>query len=135
MTTRFLLDECAFLATANFLRKSGFDAMTINELGHSGVSDDKVFELAREEDRMLLTFDKDFSNIFRFPLGKHPGIIIVRIHPQTIEVTERLLRRFLELTTEDQYRKALVVIDETKIRIRKGSEATLSLDMNQDFKE
>lgn len=129
MNIRFLLDECTFIATASFLRKLGFDVVTVNELGLSGLSDDKIFELAHKENRILLTFDKDFGNIFRFPLGTHPGIIIVRTHPQTVEDTNRLLKKFFGITTPEQYQNALVIIDESKIRIRKSSTATVNINI------
>lgn len=57
---RFLADEGCDFAVVRALRTLEHDVVAICE--HSpGVSDEQVAELARSEDRVLLTEDKDFG--------------------------------------------------------------------------
>lgn len=116
---KFFADECIYFATIKMLRKLGYDVETVTEQKLESQDDEKIFEYAKKSNRILLTFDKDFGNIFRFPLGSHPGIIIVRLKPQTPEETNHLLRNFLKETIPADISRALVVIGKEKVRIRK----------------
>lgn len=121
---KFLADECIYIATIRLLRDLGYDVITIKELNLNSLSDEKVLGLAKKENRLLVTFDQDFGNIFKFPLGTYPGIIIIKVKPQTIENTNSLLQKFLKKTSPKIISKALVVIDKKKTRIRKLTKNT-----------
>jgi uncharacterized protein with PIN domain len=44
------------------LRTEGFDVLSISELS-PGISDDVVLKLARDQGRILLTFDRDYGEL------------------------------------------------------------------------
>jgi len=121
---KFLADECIYVATVKLLRDLGYDVISIKELNLSSLSDEKVLELAKKENRLLITFDQEFGNIFKFPLGTYPGIIIIKVKPQTIENTNSVLQKFLKKTSLEIISKALVIIDKRKTRIRKPAKST-----------
>ena len=78
--TKFLVDENIPSAIAHFLRNKGFGVKEVKEAGIHGISDAEIMDLARREDRVLLTFDKHFSNILLYPLHYHNGMIRIRVH-------------------------------------------------------
>ncbi|TSC78126.1 MAG: hypothetical protein G01um101433_413 [Parcubacteria group bacterium Gr01-1014_33] len=40
-------------------------------------------EFARRERRIIVTHDKDFGNLVRFPVRTHPGVILIRLRNQS----------------------------------------------------
>jgi predicted nuclease of predicted toxin-antitoxin system len=66
---RFLMDENIPPPVVDFLRKRGFDAKEIGKTGTRGASDDEIMQQALQEGRVLLTFDKHFSNILLYPFA------------------------------------------------------------------
>jgi hypothetical protein len=78
---RWLVDECVDAELVNQLRHRGDDVVYVAADG-SGATDPQVLLRAREEDRVLLTEDKDFGDlVFRFRLAL-PGVILLRILPE-----------------------------------------------------
>jgi predicted nuclease of predicted toxin-antitoxin system len=66
----FLADENIDQPIVETLRSKGFDVSAVEE-EIKGASDQKVLEKAVEEDRILITFDRDFSK----PGKEHNGVI------------------------------------------------------------
>ena len=64
---KFKVDENLPSDAATALRQAGFSADTVQDEGLSGADDTKVAGLARQEQRVLLTLDLDFSNIRAYP--------------------------------------------------------------------
>ena len=113
---RFLADECCDTGLVNALRDDGHDVLYALE-SLRGVSDDALLNLAFEEDRILLTEDKDFGELV-FRLRKSTrGIILLRF-----DVPDRTLKipRLRQLLTETAERLpgTFVVLETDKFRIR-----------------
>ena len=67
---KFLADECCNTGLVGSLREDGHDVLYILET-KAGVSDDKVLLDAYNEERILLTEDKDFGElVYRFKKPK-----------------------------------------------------------------
>jgi predicted nuclease of predicted toxin-antitoxin system len=85
------------LANENFpgdavasLRQHGNDVAWVRE-DSPGSSDVEVLERAQREDRILITFDKDFGELaFRFGLPASCGIVLFRISAPSSEYVARL---------------------------------------------
>jgi predicted nuclease of predicted toxin-antitoxin system len=76
--TQFLADENIPPAVVKFLRNKGLDVKEVREFGVRSPSDAVIMEFARQEQRILLTFDKHFANTLLYPLSTHHGVIRVR---------------------------------------------------------
>ncbi len=74
---RFLVDESAGPALADEIRRRGWNATYIGELGLKGHPDETIFSCAWQEDRVLLTHDQDFLDDRRFPPHRNPGLVIL----------------------------------------------------------
>lgn len=82
---QFLADESCDFAIVHALRTVGHDVTAIAELS-SGISDREVIEMARSEDRVVLTEDKDFGQLVFAALAGSSGVVLVR-YPTTARAT------------------------------------------------
>ena len=112
---KFLVDESAGLAVSRRLKQMGFDAVSVIELMR-GAADEEVMRKAIEENRVIVTNDKDFGWLAAF--YKPPGVILLRLED---EKTENKVKMIMHIVTK--YRDAILgrvlVASEKKIRIRK----------------
>jgi predicted nuclease of predicted toxin-antitoxin system len=76
--TRFLANENAPGDAVLAARAAGFDVTWMVEL-QPGAPDETVLALAQRENRVLVTFDKDFGElVFRHGRAASPGVILLR---------------------------------------------------------
>ncbi len=76
---RFLADENFPLDAVNALQQQKHDVVWIRTES-PGIPDPEVLNRAQVEDRILLTFDKDFGELaFRSRLPADSGIVLFRI--------------------------------------------------------
>lgn len=106
----FLCDENLGRTFIRGLTDQGLEATAWRDVGEAGAPDDEVFEYARSNGHVLLTRDLDFSNIHRFPVGTHEGIVICR-YPMKMTPDElaRHVGEFL-LSCEDEVLKGNLVV-------------------------
>jgi predicted nuclease of predicted toxin-antitoxin system len=118
MVVRFKLDENLPRDAEALLRDSGHDVQTVIEERLGGNPDSLVLTACRTEDRVLVTFDLDFSDIRLYPPASHSGIWILRPHTQSIDNTLALLRGALEVLRSEAVHARLWIIEPAQIRIR-----------------
>lgn len=90
---RILANENIPAAVIDALSKRGHDVKWVRIVA-PGATDRTVLEVAREEKRLLITFDKDFGELaFREGLPLSCGIILLRIPAVSPEfLAERVLK-------------------------------------------
>lgn len=71
---KFLLDSCVSKFAVNELQAAGMDVKWIPEIGPDP-GDEAIVEMALEEDRVLVTIDKDFGDLVFVFSKPHPAII------------------------------------------------------------
>jgi predicted nuclease of predicted toxin-antitoxin system len=105
---------------AESLRRAGYDAHDVRDVGLRGQTDLQIFEYAQAHQYVLISGDLGFSNILSFPLGAHAGIVVMRV-PNEIAVTSviSLLIRSLDTLRDDEISGLLIIIEPGKIRIRR----------------
>ena len=119
---RFLIDECVLGKTVKLLKNSGFSVITIQELGKASATNGTVIRIAAQEKSVIITNDIDFGNLILYPLGSHPGIIVLRPHldtPDAIEDVHNVLMGLLKELKPSDIEKTLIIIDRNKYRLRK----------------
>lgn len=112
------LDENLPTALTELLRAAGHDVRTVADEALSGSADPKVLHVAASESRMLMTFDLNFADIRRYPIGSHAGIVVFRLHDQRWAVLEKPARQLVETGLLDRLQGGLAIVDESRIRIR-----------------
>ncbi len=85
MPARFKLDENLPRDAEALLRKAEHDVRTVLDEHLGGNPDPRVFDASQAEDRILVTFDLDFSDIRVYPPASHKGIWVLRPHTQSID--------------------------------------------------
>ena len=63
----FLIDECVSLQTVNMVRSLGFAVERIQNVAQPSLEDEKVFKIAQDKKAVLITYDRGFANIRRYP--------------------------------------------------------------------
>lgn len=115
---KFLADENVFPAVIAYLRKSGHDVIGIREAGLTQATDDKIIKIAAKEERSIITFDKHFGDILRYPPRTLPGIILIRIHPPLLKDIFYALSNLFKNYHENSFKGRLVVLTKSGYRIR-----------------
>lgn len=90
MRIRFLADENIYHALVIRLRSRGYDVMTVDECGLRGVDDSRIMEYAIQEQRIIITFDRDFSDLRSLPKNL-PGVLLLRLQGIPIEAACNLV--------------------------------------------
>jgi predicted nuclease of predicted toxin-antitoxin system len=113
---RWPVDECVDAELVKQLRYGGHDVVYVAADG-SGATDPQVLQRAREEDRVLLTEDKDFGDlVFRLRLVL-PGVVFLRIPPEDRAIKWERLSAAIE-----QFGMGLVgryiVVEKSRMRSR-----------------
>ena len=111
---KFLTDENVSTKVVNSLRKFNYDVKDIKEEKLYGLSDEKIFELAQKERRIIISHDKDFIRSASLP-GKHNGIILLRLKNQKPSNASNILLKVLNSSIKDKLEDNLVVISEDKV--------------------
>jgi predicted nuclease of predicted toxin-antitoxin system len=63
---KLFLDENSSPIHTSVLRAEGHDILAVLEAGLSGAIDENVRKFSIESNRILVTLDADFANVFRF---------------------------------------------------------------------
>lgn len=112
-----------FLADENFprpaleaLRKAGWDVLSVAE-EFPGISDEEVAALCADQQRILLTFDKDFGElVFRRELSVGSGVVLFRLTPESPEDAAALALGLIESLTDLRGLFCLVTRDRIRVR-------------------
>lgn len=98
------------------LRAAGHDVCWIREAS-PGAPDDLVLARARTEDRLLITFDKDFGALV-FQQGRRAavGVLLFRLRLPTAGETAEAVTRIL--ASRSDWEGHFSVIDERTVRMR-----------------
>lgn len=115
---KILVDMNLSPAWVEVLRTHGFDAAHWSAVGDPCAPDVEIMEWARKHRSVVLTHDLDFGSALAITQGRGPSVIQFR----TQDVSpDNLLGRVVEVLckfTGAIEAGALVVVDETKARVR-----------------
>ena len=116
---RFLADMGVGLRVVEWLRGGGHDAVHLRERGWHRLANGEIFERAGAEGRVILTFDLDFGEIAALSRGRAASVVVFRMsNARWSHVIERLSAA-LPLATPALEQGAVVVVEESRHRIRR----------------
>jgi len=112
---RFVVDECTGPAVAQWLRQQNHDVISVfDEI--RGADDKEVIKIASEQNRILITNDKDFGELVFREKKPHKGVILLRLEDERvankIAVLKNLLKKY-----ENSLSGHFIVVTETTVRI------------------
>lgn len=116
---RFLADVGVSLSTVRALRQEGHDAVHLREQGLQRLPDEKILEKARQEGRIILTFDLDFADLLALGLASTPSVVIFRLHDET---PASVIPKMMSVIRERQHELeegAIIMIENSRYRLRR----------------
>ena len=115
---KWLLDVNVTKGVLLFLENGGADVTTLTHLGLRRLPNGAVLRKAKELDRILLTYDKGF---ILYTQGEHPGVVVVRIHPNFDDNVLPAIKKLLALMKQREVVNHLFILEVNKIIVRKTS--------------
>jgi predicted nuclease of predicted toxin-antitoxin system len=114
---RFKLDENLGIRTVRLFLDRSHDVATVHGQGMGGTSDQQLYAVCVDEDRVLVTLDLDFANPFRFDPAASPGIAVFRVSetPGLAELAA-VTTRLLDTVVSRDPRGRLWVVDLQRVR-------------------
>lgn len=113
---RFLANENVPLDAVVALREDGYDVMWVRT-DTPGSSDEDILARAVSEERILLTFDKDFGELaFRSRLLVGCGVILFRIPEKSSAYIAKVVTTAIE--SRSDWTGLFSVVEEHRIRMR-----------------
>lgn len=114
---RLLANENIPISSIAYLKKEGYDIIGIGT-DHSGITDLEVIQLAINQKRTIVTFDRDYGElIFKHGLKPPEGIIFIRIAEYEPEFPGKLIHKLISKKRFD-FSNRLSVIDKDSVRQR-----------------
>lgn len=116
---RFLVDNALSPRVAELLREAGHDAIHLRARGKQDEPDEVVFALALEEDRTIVSADTDFGTLLARREEPKPSVVLIRrLQGRRPDDQAAVLLTVLPAVSDDLARGAVVVIDESRVRVR-----------------
>lgn len=112
------LDENIGQRGVALLQGAGHDVMTVLEQNLSGVTDEALYAVCADEQRVLITLDHDFGQVLRFPPEQSAGLIILEPGGRlSIQALLDRLREFLILAQTQSPDGALWIVEPRRVRV------------------
>lgn len=87
----------------------------------SGVTDEELFAVSRQEGRCLVSLDMDFANVLHFKPEETSGIAIIRTPGNSsLAILERLIQQFLVVLKQTPIDNQLWIVESGRIRIHES---------------
>ena len=116
---RFLADMGVSPLTVEALRQNGYEAIHLIEEGLERLPDSAILQKAKQEERIVLTFDLDFGDLLAASADVLPSVIIFRLkHTNPAFVSARLLE-ILSECGQDLTTGAILTVQDNRYRLRR----------------
>ncbi len=113
---RIAADENISGTVIQELRQRGHDVLSVKEAMRSAPDED-ILAQAQQENRLVLTQDKDFGELaFQFGLPSGSGVILLRLSGSSAEQDNRRVIEVLE--TRPDWAGNFSVVTDDRVRIR-----------------
>ena len=109
---KILVDENIPKITVTELKNKYTDIMDIRGTSDEGIEDEKIWQIAKNEGRLLITTDKGFS---RYRYQPNSGILIILLKQPTLMKIHQRIISTLEHYSEQEWENRLVIVRDTVI--------------------
>ncbi len=117
---RFLIDQCLSADFASALTAAGHDVTHLRDLGMQRAKDPDVLDLARAEQRVLVSADTDFGTLLVRIGATRPSVILFRRTSgrRPSDQAALLLANLVQITDALEV-GSIAVLEETRLRVRR----------------
>ncbi len=114
---KFLIDESSGGKLAKALKENGYDAVYLGDY-YPGAIDEDILKKAKNDERVIITNDKDFGDLILRQGKLSNGVILLRLK---IDKPLNRIKFVLAIIKElgIKLNKKFIIVSENKIRIRK----------------
>lgn len=113
-----LANENLYDPIVHFLIREGHDVLDTKRTALAGAPDEEVFQRAIRDQRVIVTMDKDFTRMLRFPPDRCGGIIVVKLYRLKVDDATALFARQFRALGEQAIRGKLIILTRDAVRIR-----------------
>jgi len=107
---RVKIDEDLPQAIAHVLRRKGYSCSTVLEQEMGGWIDADLWQAVQDHQQFLITADKGFGDIRRYPPGAHHGVLLLRPSEDGIRPLVSLLEETLASVSRLEKLEGLLAI-------------------------
>ncbi len=115
---RLLADMGISPKTVAFLCDRGHDAVHLHARSLDRLPDSAILELARAEDRVLLTHDLDFAELMAAAREVLPSVVVFRLRRMRPDSVNQHLQRIISQHEQSLEQGAVVSVTEGRARVR-----------------
>lgn len=115
---RFLADMGVSMTTVSALREAGEEVVHLREEGLIKLPDDRILAKAKQEQRVVLTFDLDFGELLAATGGATPSVVLFRMRNQTPAAVTPRLFRVLKACRTALEAGAIIIVEDEGYRLR-----------------
>jgi predicted nuclease of predicted toxin-antitoxin system len=115
---KFLVDNALSPQIATGLSQAGHDAVHLRDFNMQSASDDQVFKLAADEQRILISADTDFGTMLALRQANKPSVILFR---RSLRRPDKQIQFLLNnlLNLEQPLREgSIIILEDMRIRVR-----------------
>ncbi len=116
---RFLADMGVSQKVVEWLRSNGHDAVHLRDEGLQRLPNGEIFQKAGRECRIVLTFDLDFGEILAASGEEIVSVVLFRLRNTRSDFVIQRLGDVLNQSAAELAQGAIVVVDESRHRVRK----------------
>ncbi len=115
---RFLVDMNLSPKIVINLRQEGWDILRVSQVLPMDAEDSEILKFARQQNRVIITQDLDFSSLLALGGYEKPSLITFRLSVPDPEIITRKLLELLPDIEEALLGGCAVVIDDRRVRVR-----------------
>lgn len=114
---KFLLDMPVSAMLLTVLESYGYAGVHAYQIGQGRATDQELLEIARREERVVITADLDFPRLLALSSATGPGLILFRGGNYSDIEMCALLERVLKEVSAETLAKSICVIDKKRVRV------------------
>jgi predicted nuclease of predicted toxin-antitoxin system len=115
---RFLANMNISPKTVAALQQYGWEIVRVSDILPVNATDEEILELARRQDRVMVTQDLDFSALLALGGYDRPSLITLRLSTSDPEMVTRRLLKVLPRIEQSLRQGCAVTIEDVVVRIR-----------------
>lgn len=117
---KFLVDNALSPNLAVGLRAAGHDVVHLRDIGLASASDADVFQVALDDDRVIVSEDTDFGTLLALQDTTKPSVVLFRgVQDRSAANLLSLLLANLPAIAGDLDASAVVAIENARVRVRR----------------
>ncbi len=115
---RLLADMGVSPLTVETLKQKGHNAVHLSEQGLFRLPDSEIIAKAKQESRIVLTFDLDFTDLMAASEDNLPSVIVFRVRNTLPDFVSSRLLVVLSECRENLLDGAIIIVEDYRYRVR-----------------